>query len=152
MEFSTIDYLEFTKGIIDVNTNTDTLPPVKRHYVGQAKTLLYGIDKIHFLGEQPGVYFKAVPHFQEETLVELAKVQKSVWNQGKVPFLLVESPTEIRVYNGFEKPINPNDENADIKQLELYRTKRDDSRALEELQSVCGAASIDSGDFWKQSD
>lgn len=152
MEFSTIDYLEFTKGIIDVNTNTDTLPPVKRHYVGQAKTLLYGIDKIHFLGEQPGVYFKAVPHFQEETLVELAKVQKSVWNQGKVPFLLVESPTEIRVYNGFEKPINPNDENADIKQLELFQTKRDDSRALEELKSVFGAVSIDSGDFWKQSD
>lgn len=152
MEFSTIDYLEFTKGIIDVNTDTDTLPPVKRHYVGQAKTLLYGIDKIHFLGEQPGVYFKAVPHFQEETLIELAKVQKSVWNQGKVPFLLVESPTEIRVYNGFEKPINLNDENTDIKQLELFHTKRDDTQALEELKSVFGAISIDSGDFWKQRD
>ena len=63
MDFSVIDYLEFGKGVIDVNSNTDTLSPVKRHYVEQANNLLYGIDNVHFLGEQPAIYFKSVPNF-----------------------------------------------------------------------------------------
>ena len=116
-DFSVIDYLEFGQATVDV-TSSDALPPVKRHYVRQANELLYGIDKIHFLGEHPSVYFKSVPHFQKETLDELAKVQKSIWNQGKVPFLYVESPTEIRVYNGFDKPINPRDKGQTISNLQ----------------------------------
>ena len=55
-DFSIVDYLEFSKGVLEVETN-DNLLPVKRHYVRQAKELLFGIDTIHFLGEHPSVYF-----------------------------------------------------------------------------------------------
>lgn len=152
MIISIIDYLEFGKGVIDVNSNTDTLPPVKRHYVEQANNLLHGIDKVHFLGEQPAIYFKSVPNFKEEVLEDLAKVQKSIWNQGKAPFLCVESPTEIRIYNGFDKPINPNDDSQNVESLEIFKAKKDDETALNELKDVFGVVSIDSGDFWSKND
>ncbi|MEA5457997.1 N-6 DNA methylase [Arcicella sp. LKC2W] len=152
MDFSVIDYLEFGKGIIDVNSDTNTLPPVKRHYVEQANNLLYGIDKVYFLGEQPAIYFKSVPNFKEEVLEDLAKVQKSIWNQGKAPFLYVESPTEIRVYNGFDKPINPNDDSQNVESLEIFKAKKGDETALNELKDVFGVVSIDSGDFWSKED
>ena len=150
-DFSVIDYLEFSKGVLDVETNA-VLPPVKRHYVRQAKELLYGIDKIHFLGEHPSVYFKSVPNFQKEVLDELTKVQRSIWNQGKVPFLYVESPTEIRVYNGFDKPINPRDNSQTLSNLQIFRTSKADTKALTELKNVFGAVSIESGDFWKKAE
>jgi 16S rRNA G966 N2-methylase RsmD len=150
MDFSTIDFLDFSKGVIDVHSNTDTLPPVKRHYVEQANNLLHGIDKVHFLGEQPAIYFKSVPNFQEEVLKDIAKVQKSIWNQGKAPLLYVESPTEIRIYNGFDKPINPNDKSQNVESLEIFKAKIDDEKALNELKDVFGAVSIDSGDFWSK--
>ncbi len=152
MEFSVIDYLEFGKGIIDVNSDTNTLPPVKRHYVEQANNLLYGIDKVHFLGEQPAIYFKSVPNFKEEVLEDLAKVQKSIWNQGKAPFLYVESPTEIRVYNGFDKPVNPKDKSQNVESLEIVKAKNNDEKALNELKDIFGVVSIDSGDFWSKSE
>lgn len=145
---SVIDLLDFSVGVYDLKNDSPT-SPVIRHYVRQAKELLYGIDKVHFVGEHPSVYFKAVPNFQEDILNELAKVQKSIWNQGKVPFLQVESPTEIRIYNGFDKPINPS-ENQDISQLQLFNAPKSDIQALNKLKSVFGAASIESGDFWKK--
>ena len=150
MGFSVIDYLEFGKGVVDVNSDTNTLSPVKRHYVEQANNLLHGIDNIHFLGEQPAIYFKSVSNFKEEVLEDLAKVQKSIWNQGKAPFLYVESPTEIRIYNGFDKPINPNDENQNVESLEIFKAKKDNETALKELKDVFGVVSIDSGDFWNK--
>jgi hypothetical protein len=147
--FSTVDYLEFGKGVLDTDTY-ETLPPVKRHYIRQANELLYGIDKIHFLGDHPSAYFKSVPNFQADVLHDLAKVQKSIWNQGKVPFLIVESPTEIRIYNGFDKPVNPKDTHQNISSLELFKASKNDEEALTELKDVFGAMSIESGDFWKK--
>lgn len=150
-DFSVIDFLDFSLGVCDLESN-DLQSPVKRHYVRQANELLYGIDKVHFLGEHPSVYFKSVPDFQKEVLTDLAKVQKSIWNQGKVPFLVVESPTEIRVYNGFDKPINPRDTHQNISNLELIKSPKDDEKALAELKDVFGAVSIESGDFWKKNE
>ena len=149
--FSVIDFLDFSLGVCDLEHN-DLQSPVKRHYVRQAKELLYGIDKVHFSGEHPSVYFKSVPNFQKEVLNDLAKVQKSIWNQGNVPFLVVESPTEIRVYNGFDKPINPRDAHQYIVHLELIKASKDDEKALAGLKDVFGAISIESGDFWKKNE
>ncbi len=150
-DFSVIDDLDFSLGVCDLESN-DLQSPVKRHYVRQATDLLYGIDKIHFAGEDPSVYFKSVPNFQPDVLKDLAKVQKSIWNQGKVPFLYVESPTEIRIYNGFEKPINPNDTHQNITSLELFKAFKNDEKALIELKNVFSAISIETGDFWKKNE
>ena len=147
--FSLIDDLGFGLSVCDLENNNQQ-SPVKRHYVRQVKELLFGIDKIHFSGEEPSVYFKSVSNFQPDTLANLAKVQKSVWNQGKVPFLYVESPTEIRIYNGFDKPINPNDKQQDIENLELFKASKNDEDALLELKNVFSAVSIETGDFWKE--
>jgi hypothetical protein len=56
MDFSIMDYLGFSNSVFVADVD-NTLPLVKRHYVRQAKELLFDIDKIHFLGEHPAVYF-----------------------------------------------------------------------------------------------
>ena len=150
-DFSVIDFLDFNLGVCDLESN-DFQSPVKRHYVRQAKELLFGIDKIHFAGEDPSVYFKSVSNFQLDVLNDLAKVQKSIWNQGKVPFLYVESPAEIRIYNGFDKPINPKDAHQNITSLELFKASKNDEKALTELKNIFGAISIETGDFWKKNE
>ncbi|MEO0044653.1 MAG: hypothetical protein RL329_4102, partial [Bacteroidota bacterium] len=147
MDFSITDYLGFSNSVFVADID-NTLPLVKRHYVRQAKELLFGIDKIHFLGEHPAVYFKSVPNFETIVLRELTKVHKSIWNQGKAPFLFVESPTEIRVYNGFEKPIYPKDAQQQLESLELFKAEKTDAKALTELKRIFGAVSIETGDFW----
>lgn len=136
----------------DVDLIDENLSPVQNFYIKQAKNVLYGIDKVNFSGQFPSVYFKSVPNFQPNVLNDIAKVQKSIWNQGKVPFLYVESPAEIRVYNGFDKPINPEDIHQNIKSLELFKASKNDEEALEKLKHVFGSISIESGDFWKKNE
>jgi hypothetical protein len=147
MDFSIMDYLGFSSSVF-VTDIDNTLPLVKRHYVRQAKELLFDIDKIHFLGEHPAVYFKMVPNFETVVLGELTKVHKSIWNQSKAPFLFVESPTEIRVYNGFEKPLHTKDTQQQLSQLELFKGEKASEQALMELKRIFGAISIETGDFW----
>ncbi len=151
--FSVVDYLGFSDGIVDVNANlSDTLSPVKRHYVRQAKEFAFGVDNVHFIGEQPAVYFKKVDNFSDDSVAKILAVHKKIWNQGKTPFIYIESPTEIRVYNGFEKPINKDDNTLSINNLEIFSTLKNDTKNLEELKNIFGIVSIDSADFWKKTE
>ena len=147
--FSVIDFLDFSLGVCDLEHN-DLQSPVKRHYVREANKLLYGIDKVYFSGEYPSVYFKSVPDFQKEVLDDLAKVQKSIWNQGRVPFLYVESLTEIRIFNCYEKPVLERDKEHTIEDITLFSASKQIERDLQELKAVFDKISIDTGSFWKQ--
>lgn len=141
-----INLLDYAAGVVDIKAEGEVLSVLKTHYVNQIKNNDLGVDAIYFSGDFPSVYFKAVSDFQEETLKELLSIQRKIWNQGKVPFLFAESPTEIRVYNCFETPCQKVEDSG---ALELCRS----SKAVEhlyELKRVFGKISIETGSFWKE--
>jgi hypothetical protein len=69
------------------------------------------------------------------------RIHKFVWNQNQTPFLIVESPINIRVYPGFEF-----DRTDDRPLVSVTKGVAD---ALEKL-SAFRAASIDDGTLWRE--
>ena len=148
-EYFVIEHLEFSpEGIVDVLSGSPD-SPVQRHFTHQAKSLKLGADKVYFSGEFPSVYFKAVKSFEEKDLKNIVDIQKNIWNQGKVAFLVVESPYEIRVYNCYEKPVKWEQEDRTIEDLELFKTSKKAEQDMEKLRQVFGMVSIETGGFWK---
>ena len=146
MTVDVINFIGFEKGAVDVNSALGTsLSSVKARFVEEIKD--FGIDKVYFSGDFPSVYIKKVDRFDKLTLQNLRAIHKNIWNQRRVPFLYVESTTEIRVYNCYERPISVEDESRSVDDIQLFRA---DEQHLEELRSVFGQVSIDSGDFWNQ--
>lgn len=145
-DISIIESLEFSLGTIDVQ-KVENLSALKNHYIQQIKEHNFAIDKVYFSGEFPSIYFKKVTDFEASTQSEILSIHKSIWNQGKVPFLYVESPTEVRIYNCYEKPVKDGQEDRTISDLELYQTSLDD---LSELKRVFDKVSIETGRFWKE--
>lgn len=106
-DFTIVEQLDFEGGTVRVTEDVSALPALKQHYIQQARQFDEdgkGIDAVYFSGEYPSVYFKWVPSFTPEMVRSVVRIQRKVWNQGKVPFLYVESPSEIRIYNCYEKP------------------------------------------------
>ncbi|MCA9038391.1 MAG: SAM-dependent DNA methyltransferase, partial [Planctomycetaceae bacterium] len=69
------------------------------------------------------------------------RVHQFVWNQNQVPFLILESPSTVRLYSGFSY----NNE-ADAP---LVSAARDSAEVLSRLEAF-RAAAIDDGSTWKQ--
>lgn len=141
-----INWLDFSPGIVDVQADANGLSALKQYHVRQIKSADFGVDAVYFSGEFPSVYFKSVPDFQEKNLQSLLGVQQKIWNQGKVPFLYAESPTEIRIYNCFAKPQREVKNAGDI---ELFSASKQVKADLDELKTVFGKASVETGGFWK---
>lgn len=109
------------------------------------------IDKVYFSGPFPTVYFKSVKNFDSDTSAEICKIHKHLWNERKVPFLVINSPTKIKFYNCFAEPIDPTRHLDRISELELFSYDLSETEAkLAELVRVFSRTSIDSGLFWKQ--
>lgn len=108
------------------------------------------IDRVHFSGAFPSIYFKSVNNFDDQNLLEVCSIQKKIWNERKASFLYVASPTELRIYNCFAEPVNPKQiEKLDEIQLFSYRIGEDEQK-LEKLIHVFSRSSIDSGLFWNE--
>jgi hypothetical protein len=152
-DFSFIEQLDFEAGTVRIDSDPSSLSALKLHYLQQAKKFddqgKDGIDAIYFSGEYPSVYFKKVPAFTPEVIQSIVRVQRKIWNQGKVLFLHVESPTEIRVYNCYETPKNENQEGAEDS-LRLFQASIQAKSDLEELVKVFGKVSVESGSFWQE--
>ncbi|MDR8389887.1 SAM-dependent methyltransferase [Aliifodinibius sp. S!AR15-10] len=142
--------LGLERGTISIQDEDDNIPHPKLHYKKLGSQL--DIDEIYFSGDYPTIYIKHVKKFDKEVQGKIRELQKTIWNQGKVAFLYVSSTTEIRVYNCYHRPINPNDENQDINDTLLISASKDDNKALKELVDVFGKVSIDTGTFWKKED
>jgi len=101
-------------------------------------TLLYSPDKLSSSSLTPVVY---VCEADNESKAE--EIHKRVWNQNIVPFLIVVTPKNIRLYSGFEYDRNQSDEE---------RVKEVAKNANEVLckLSAFKSEAIDSGDIWKQ--
>lgn len=134
--------LGYDNGLIE--QEKQALSPVQRHLFSEAKRLITDINALYFSGDVPIAYFKLLSDFDEKKIIEL---HRRVWNQSRVPLLYVVTPIELRIYNCFEEPANPEVEELDspkrlIKRIDLA------ANILEELKEF-SKAQIDSGAFWK---
>ncbi|MCK4784215.1 MAG: N-6 DNA methylase, partial [Desulfobacteraceae bacterium] len=103
-------------------------------------TLLYSPDKLSSSSLTPVVY---VCEADNEAKAE--EIHKRVWNQNIVPFLIVVTPKNIRLYSGFEYDY-------DRKQSDEERVLEVAINAKEVLDKLSAfkSESIDSGDIWKR--
>jgi hypothetical protein len=134
--------LEYRRGIIkDVE---QAHSPVQRHLFFEAKRLIKDIDAMYFSGDVPIAYFKLLSNFDETKIIEL---HRRVWNQSRIPFLYVITPGELRIYNCFEEPANPEIDELDTQERLIERFNLA-TGILEGLKKF-SKSQIDSGAFWK---
>ena len=150
MKETIIDTLDFRPGIIQPDAGFYTKSIIKSHFLKKIQQDRFEIDHVYFSGDLPSLYFKQVDVFDENQIRTIAKLQRKIWNQGKVPMLYVESETEIRIYNCYETPVN---HEIEIKRIEkalliasFLRSKKED---IESLSETFDKRSIDSGKFWE---
>jgi type I restriction-modification system DNA methylase subunit len=110
-----------------------------------------GVDRVHYSGNLPAVFFKEVKNFEPNTLKEIAKLQKQIWNNSSVVFLYVTSLAEIRIYNCNEKPVFSKDnqelqQNLDKKLIESCT--KNDKEKLKKIHHIFSAIAVDSGSIW----
>jgi hypothetical protein len=78
----------------------------------------------------------------EATNEEKAReIHRRVWNQNVVPFLIIVTPKNIRLYSGFEYDRNKSDEER------VLKVAKDSKEVLSRLSAFTSEA-IDSGDIW----
>lgn len=140
---SIVDLLHFDNlKTIDSISNTSFFEEIKS----------LGIDKIHFSGKYPTVFFKKVKQFDDETFKQIATIHHKLWNYKKVMFLYVTSLTEIRIYNCTSKPIpfykDSKDIESNIKNHEIAQSSFEDKEKLNQLLEIFSASAIDSGSIW----
>ncbi len=102
-----------------------------------------------------GVYLLADPKNAHETPVvfyckanddcEAATIRKKLWNQGLVPFLLIETPSKLRLYSGFRKPPSSRESLQD----DALEVCEDLNEVMTRLTSF-RADAIDSGEIWSK--
>lgn len=79
-----------------------------------------------------------------ESEVAADKIHELVWNQGVVPFLLVHSPQNIRLYSGFRcQPQQDGREHGILRVLKQFNE-------VSELAESFHADAIDSGKLWRE--
>ncbi|MDQ1350850.1 MAG: hypothetical protein QG657_1152, partial [Acidobacteriota bacterium] len=133
------------------NFEEEELSTMQRRLFREVKDLEFGIDGIYFSGQFPTIYFKSITDFDKSEIDKICAAQQKIWNQRRVPFLYVSSPMELRIYNCFKKPVNPEDESQAIESLELYKySLKGDQDRLTELKDIFSRVSIESGSFWKK--
>ena len=89
------------------------------------------------------VYFKDVQ--DEPSDAQVAQWRRDAWNHGFAPLLWVVSPNHINLYNGFARPLN--DDDADANRLGTF--ERIESE-LDRLDTVAGRLAMETGAFWEQ--
>jgi hypothetical protein len=111
------------------------------------------IDYIYFSDDQPAVFFKEVKQFNDESAIQIAKIQRLCWNFQKVQFLYVYSKSEIRIYNCFAKPIRLIEKQFNkIDDFELFSVTNRDNDKLLELEKLFSRLAIDTGFVWNYQD
>ena len=74
-----------------------------RKYLTERALTRVGVDAVYFGGETPLVYFRALDRttFDER---EIAELHRRVWNDARVPVLIVSTRRELRVYDACALP------------------------------------------------
>jgi type I restriction-modification system DNA methylase subunit len=110
------------------------------------------VDKVYHSGGYPALLFKEVKEFSAPVLLEIAQAHHSIWNYKKVMFLIVLSPTEVRIYDCCRLPFNYRDSETNISnelaQRELISAPYEDVANLETVRNLFSKIAIDSGLIW----
>ncbi len=101
-------------------------------------TLSDSSDKLSKGSLTPVVY---VCEAENESRAE--KIHERVWNQNIVPFVMVVTPKNVRLYSGFEYDRNKSDEDRTL------AVAKDANEILSKLSDFT-SKKIDSGDIWQQ--
>ena len=122
---------------------------IPMQYPDYADIVNINADSVYFSAGKPAVLFMSVNAFDEQTLRRIAQVQRNAWNYQRVLLLYVSSDTEIRIYNCFEKPVNPNSDKEDDKQLKsilLDSVSVGEDLAL--VEQLFSRINVDNGSLW----
>ena len=79
---------------------------------------------------------------------KINEIHRWVWNQNKVPFIFVITPLEIRIYNGYEEPANPENLDELDSSTRLLRRVNFLSDSLDNLNEF-SKIFLNTGYFWK---
>lgn len=153
-----INQLELNSGngLIEIK-NVNKVPFNQKRMVEQAQKL--GVDAVYFVNGNPVLYFKRLSIRSNETIRDL---QHKIWNQGRVPFLIIITPGEIRVINAQSIPVFDSDNITDNRHQIYPISGNELSNELLDLNTVERAQalitqilfpfqreSIDSNNIWE---
>ena len=100
-------------------------------------------DEIYFSGEYPFIQIKNLSKLDNKKIQHL---HSKIWNEGQAPFLAVFTPTEMRLYNCYEPPVeNKND----IEKLQIDKFE-DVEKDLKRIVEYLHQSKIDSGKIWEE--
>ena len=130
-----------------------SLPDDQRIVCEQVKD--FGIDEIYFSTDEnksyPAIFLKKVSQFDIDTLKDIARIHKYIWNYQKVLFLYAYSDVEIRIYNCTAKPFiasKDTDYCKELQKIELQDATSQDQKALSKLIAIFSSIAIDTGIVW----
>ena len=108
-----------------------------------------------------GVYVLAEPARNSRTVIpavyvcnaksvkQADEIHKHVWNQDVVPFLIVSTPQEVRLYSGFRYGESPSPSGATPDDKGILETAIEFNRVADRLRHF-HAAAIDNGTLWRE--
>lgn len=99
-------------------------------------------DEIYFSGEHPFIHIKQLNKIEKK---KIRKLHSKIWNEGRSPFLAAITPTEMRLYNCYEPPVENDDEVEGKLQIDRFEDIEAD---LKRLVDFLHQSKIDSGKIW----
>lgn len=112
------------------------------HRLGSAR-----FEGAYVLQEEPGAPAVPVVYLiSTDSEAAARRLHQFVWNQNQTPFLIIESPSTVRLYQGFK--FDKSDQDASVDHS-LKSAAKDIADILDKLAAF-KAESIDDGTIWKQ--
>ncbi|MBX2894717.1 MAG: N-6 DNA methylase [Cyclobacteriaceae bacterium] len=100
-------------------------------------------DAIYFSGGHPFIQFKQLSKFDPE---QVWKLHARIWNEGRSPILAITTPTEVRLYNTYDNPVESPNEVSKL-QLDVFADIEQD---LLRLRQCLSQEKIDTGRIWNE--
>lgn len=148
---SSFDFTDYLTKVDQENLKTSPKEEWRRFIQKELLDKQIDIDYVYFSGNYAGVYFKSLTDFTPACLKEICVLHRKIWNQRQVPFFCISTPTEIRAYNCFKPPIDPDKNLNELSEIELFRySTSDTAEHLENLVTLFSRIAIDTGTFWKE--
>jgi hypothetical protein len=141
---SVCSFLDLNTGIIKNSANSNS--PFQNNFISEARRLIGDdIEGLYFSEDVPYIYFQLLTDIDKEKIIE---IHRRVWNQNRVPFIFIITPIEIRIYNGYEEPVNPNNLDELDSSTRLLKRVNFLSDSLDELNEF-SRIFLNTGYFWK---
>ena len=139
---------EPTHGVISsasLTSNSANLADKQAKYKAVVDENKLGASAIYELSGSPCIYFKTLADNAPSPL-QLEELHQLAWNQGLAPLMWVVTPSQIRVYNSFAKPLRKYSKSSEPLLDTFERTKE----GLRQLNDFAGRVQFESGRFWQQ--